>query len=173
MLISIEGIAQSGKTSIIKYLTERFPNVIYFDINGGLGYIPDEDSMVYLLRRATYRASIQTQLCLLLSQDKHIIVESYDLWFKAMCTINGISEMYISLSNTIRKPNLIIYLNTDIEIAYIREGRVFDKNEENRLLNIYNREHEIEIINTTNKTIEQVYKKVREILYYYTNQLVE
>lgn len=166
MLISIEGITHSGKTSVIEKLILIYPNIEYFTLNKI--HIDNEDSMTCLLRRSMMRANIQEKISLMLSEGKTIVIESYYLWYLALSTINGIPELHDTLSKTITKPDLIVLFDCDVNIAYNRIGKAFDKTEELRISRVYHQDKHI-TINTTHKKPTEITKKLIELIHKHKN----
>lgn len=163
MLISIEGVSQSGKSKVIDELIKRFPHIVYVDLEYEWSK-KEEDLMCCLLKRAAARAHKQEKIGSLLTNGAYVLVESYDLWFKAMACVCGVPEMYDALAKSVRNPDVIVYLDCEIEIAYGRVGRTFDITLEKQMRRIYNKEWKISV-NTSQKTPEDVCELVRRKLH--------
>jgi len=126
MLISIEGICQSGKTTLINGLLRIYPNLVYVDLYNELD-ANQADSLIRLLDRTKRRASLQQDIQLYLTQGKHVIVESYYLWVKYMSIVNGVDDLHYALKRRTIQPDVTILLQIDVEEAYKRPGYCFSK----------------------------------------------
>lgn len=168
MLVSIEGIAQAGKSTVIQAVLSAFPNKFVLVDTSCPAIVKEnyrEDYMSYLLRCAAKRADKQKEICELLAQGKHVIVESYCSWFRAAFTLVGSPELYRALDATTRVPDLMIHLQADVTETHRRAGRSFDQGFEHRMLSIYNR-YKWDTIpsgdkeTTTRKTINIILKEL-------------
>lgn len=160
MLISIEGIAHAGKSELIKSLLSS--KIVHVSLSNSV--IENEDPMTELWRRAKDRADVQDEISKHLSDNKHVLVESYDLWFRAHCMLNGHPKLAKYLARTVIRPHIVLHLNVDIATAMNRESRpVFNQHEERRLLAFYIREP-CAAINTAKLSISQTTSRTREIM---------
>jgi len=161
MLISIEGICQSGKTTLINGLLRIYPNLVYVDLYNELD-ANQADSLIRLLDRTKRRASLQQDIQLYLTQGKHVIVESYYLWVKYMSIVNGVDDLHYALKRRTIQPDVTILLQIDVEEAYKRPGYCFSKEMEIILNSFYNTANCQKIDATLN--VPNMIQKVQSIL---------
>lgn len=167
MLISIEGIAQSGKSSVIEALTRRFGS----SAHKGIVHVEfaiewnehNADLLTYTLLRAAAVVAQRARIGHLLSDRHIVIVESYDLWFRAMFGVCGSPKLYEGYKDCIRAPDLTVFIDCDVAIAYERVGRCFNTFVERLLLPVYH-SHARLCVNSTDLDATSVAERVLGII---------